>query len=123
MNEHVTDTMLVVRCLARQLALQVGVNYLPEDMAECGGVLVPLYLARRLGEMPADVDLVIGKIEAAIATDDHYACLCCGALFGDTDDLTVVTQMDIDLLKPGHARPIGLCPVCNGPVHPAQASE
>ncbi len=123
MSDCATNTMLVVRCLAQQLALQVGVNYLPEDMAECGGTLVPLYLARRLGTMPEDVELIIGKIERAIATVPHYRCQGCGALFGDTDDLGLITQAQIDLLVPGGVRPMGVCPVCHGDVHPQNKSE
>jgi hypothetical protein len=118
MSDYALDTMLVVRSLARELALQIGATYMPEDFAEAGGALVPLYHARRLGTMPPDVDLIVSKIETAVAADPHYRCLCCGALFGDTDDLALVTQMDVDLLRPGQIRPVGKCPVCRGKVHP-----
>jgi hypothetical protein len=124
MNEHALDTMLVVRSLARELALQIGATYMPEDMAECGGALVPLYLARRLGATSETQEMVITKIEQAIASDHHYSCSDCGALFGDTDDLELLTQADIDLLKPGQIRPIGKCPVCRqGAVYPQDKSE
>jgi hypothetical protein len=123
MNHDALDPMLVVQRLARELALQIGATYMPDEMSECGGALVPLYLARRLGTMPEDVDLIINKIEQAIATDHHYSCTDCRAKFADTDDLGLVTQAQIDLLAPGGARPIGICPVCQGDVHPQNKSE
>ena len=63
MNHDALNPMLVAQRLAKELAVQIGVCYVDDDLAECGGSLVPLYLARRLGEMPEDVDLIIGKIE------------------------------------------------------------
>src|SRR5450432_2357348 len=100
MNHDALDTMLVVRSLARELALQIGVSYMPSDMAECGSSLVPLYQARRLGEMPEDVGLIIGMIEKAVAADPHYSCGGCGALFGDLDDLKPAAPAWADLNQP-----------------------
>src|SRR5690348_295011 len=121
MNHDALDTMLVVRSLARELALQIGVSFMPEDMAECGSTLLPLYQARRLGEMPEDVGLIIGMIEKAVSADPHYRCSDCGALFGDLDDLKPAASARTDLSQPGSIA--GICPVCSGAVHPAQANE
>jgi hypothetical protein len=118
MSDCATNTMSVIQQLSHRLAIEVELNYMTEEMAECGGALVPLYLARRLGATSEAQEMVIKKIESAIATDPHYSCTGCKAMFADTDDLGFVTQAYIDRIEPGEMRPIGICPVCQGAVHP-----
>jgi hypothetical protein len=117
------ETTRIVGILANALCLEIGVNYLPESLDECGSSLTSLYQALAFGPLPDEVIGMIGKIERAVRTGAHYGCMHCDAVFGHTDDLGLVTQARVDRLKVGEIRPIGICPVCQGDVHPRAAGE
>jgi len=123
MTDCTAATTNAVHRLARDLCAMIEVHYLAEDMDECSDSLVPLYLARSVAWLPQQVKDTIAKIEQAVARHPHYSCRDCEALFLDTDYLGVVTKAHVELLDPGEIRPIGICPICSGDVHPSEVAK
>jgi hypothetical protein len=115
------DAANIIQRLARELAVQIELNYLPAEMAQCTGSLVPMYQARPFGPLSESAEHVIGLIERAIADQPHYACIDCHAVFADTQDLGIVTESHIQLLDPTQNHPAGICPVCGSEVRPRAA--
>ena len=111
------ENKTAINRLASALASEIQLNYLPTEYAQCAMTLLPFYAARAFGPLPEDVELIIAQIEKAVGRYPHYACECCNALFGDTDDLGALPDDYMELLDPGQEPTAGLCPVCGADVH------
>jgi hypothetical protein len=75
----------VIARLADHLSIEIGVNYMPDEISQCGGALVALYQARSIGPVSENVDHAIRTIEEAIVVSPHYRCSGCQSVFDETE--------------------------------------